>query len=125
MVFSTSITISSVSSVVSSLEISSIFTTQSFLLSMLLFLVLGMFSTDHKTAEKFKRIGFDEVASEDLVSKMSELERFKADKRLDTLTREQIKDMQSEITNFIKELPISKEGKAAFLSTIKDVKRIS
>jgi len=74
-----------------------------------------------KRAKKYQDIGFTEVASAELVSKMVEIDKLRKDKRLDSLTREEIKAMQKEITNLIKALPISKEGQSQFLTTIKNV----
>jgi len=75
-----------------------------------------------KSMGKLVKKGVTEVASQELVSKIVELDRMREDvKKIGTATKQEVVALQSEITNMIKGLPISKEHKSRFISTIKNV----
>ncbi len=75
-----------------------------------------------KSATKLQKVGFTETASKELVIAQMAIEKLRMEgANIGSLTRAEIKNLQTEITNVIKDLPISPAGKSKFLSTIKNV----
>lgn len=76
----------------------------------------------NKNLKKLQDIGFTEVASEQLVKQQLQIEELKAtSKNIAALTKQEIKGLQTEVTDVINNAPISKEKQASFTKLIKNV----